>query len=70
MKLKLVENWKLAWKWLSVQLAIIAAAGQLIMASMPQLKEWLSDDTQHIIGAVIILCIVGGRLIDQNKPAA
>lgn len=70
MKLKLVENWKAAWKWLSVQLAIIAASGQLILASMPQLKDWISDDTQHLIGAVLILCIVAGRLIDQNKTNA
>lgn len=69
MKFKLVENWKAAWKWLSVQLAIIAASGQLILASMPQLKDWISDDTQHLIGAVLILCIVAGRLIDQNKTA-
>lgn len=68
--MKLVENWTAAWKWLSVQLAIIAATGQLIMASMPQVKEWISDDVQHYIGAGIIVCIVLGRLIDQNKPAA
>lgn len=68
--MKLVENWKSGWRWLSVQLAIIAASGQLILASLPQLKEWLSDDAQHIIGAGLILCIVLGRLIDQKKPAA
>lgn len=67
--MKLVDNWKSAWKWLSVQLAIIASAGQLILASMPSLREWVSDDVQHIVGAVLILCIVAGRLIDQNKTA-
>lgn len=67
--MKLVDNWKSAWKWLSVQLAIIASAGQLILASVPSLREWVSDDVQHIVGAVLILAIVGGRLIDQNKTA-
>lgn len=65
--MKLVQNWKSGWKWLSVQLAIIASAGQLILASMPSLREWVSDDVQHIVGAVLILSIVVGRLIDQNK---
>lgn len=68
--MKLVENWTSAWKWLSVQLAIVASAGQLILASMPQLREWVSDDVQHIVGAVLILSIVGGRLIDQKKSDA
>lgn len=67
--MKLVDNWTSAWKWLSVQLAIVASAGQLILASMPSLREWVSDDVQHIVGAVLILCIVLGRLIDQNKTA-
>lgn len=67
--MKLVENWNAAWKWLSVQLAIIAASGQLILATMPQLKEWVSDDVQHYVGAALIVCIILGRLIDQNKPA-
>ena len=67
--MKLVSNWTAAWKWLSVQLAVVAAAGQIIMASMPELKSWVSDDVQHYVGAAIIGCIVLGRLIDQNKPA-
>jgi hypothetical protein len=65
---KLVQNWTTAWRWLSVQLAIIAAAGQLIMATLPQIRDWVSDDVQHYIGAAIITSIVLGRLIDQKKP--
>ena len=66
--MKLVKNWSASWKWLSVQLAIIAATGQLILATMPQVKEWISDDMQHYVGAGIIVCIVLGRLINQTKP--
>lgn len=65
--MKLVQNWTTAWRWLSVQLAIIAAAGQLVMATLPQIRDWISDDMQHYIGAAIIASIVLGRLIDQKK---
>lgn len=66
--MKLVDNWKSAWKWFSVQLAVVAAAGEVILLK-PSLREWLSDTQQHWVGAAIILCIVAVRLIDQNKTA-
>jgi hypothetical protein len=66
---KLLDNWKSAYKWFSVQLAALAAAGQLVLATMPNIKDWLSDTTAHYIGAGLIFCIIFGRLLDQSKSA-
>jgi hypothetical protein len=67
--MKLVENWTSAWKFISVQLAIIAAALQGAVLAFPDLDKWLGDTNTHWVGLVMLLSIVFGRVIDQNKPA-
>ena len=66
--MKLVENWRQAWKWLSVQIAILAAGLQAAMMAFPTMKDWLSDDAAHIIGLALVAAIVLGRMVDQKKP--
>lgn len=68
--MRLVQNWRQAWKWLSVQLAILAGGAQAAMLAFPTVKDWVSDSTAHTIGVVLIASIVAGRLIDQKKPDA
>ena len=68
--MKLVENWRMAWRWLSVQLAILAAAMQAAMLAFPTIKDWVSDSAAHTIGVAMITAIVLGRVIDQKKPEA
>ena len=68
--MKLVDNWKSAWKWVSVQIAIVAAALQAAILTMPDLDKWLGDTVTHLVGLVLLLSIVLGRLVDQSKPAA
>ena len=69
--MKLVENWKQAYRWFSVQALAILAALPLAWATLPP----------QIVGKVpeswwpwIILILAGGglagRLIDQNKGSA
>ena len=67
--MKLVDNWKSAWKWLSVQVAIVAAALQAAIVAIPNLDNWLGDKVTHAVGLVLLLSIVLGRLVDQSKPA-
>lgn len=67
--MKLVENWKSAWKWVSVQIAIVAAALQAAIITMPDLDKWLGDTVTHLVGLVLLLSIVLGRLVDQSKPS-
>lgn len=67
--MKLVENWRHAWKWLSVQLAILAGGVEIAMLH-PALKNWISDELGHSVGALLLASIVVGRMIDQKKPGA
>lgn len=67
--MKLVDNWKTAWKFVSIQLAIVAAALQGAVLAFPNLDKWLGDENTHWVGLVMLLSIVLGRLVDQTKPA-
>lgn len=66
--MKLVEGWKSAWRWFSVQ------AGGLVVL-MPVAWATLPDETKAIIPeswlpwivGVVGVCVVVGRLLDQDK---
>lgn len=66
--MKLVENWRGAWRWLSIQIAIVGAALQAAIIAFPDLKDWLGDTITHYVGLLILVGIMGGRLKDQKKP--
>ncbi len=68
--MKLVENWKSAWKWFSIQIAVVGAAVQGAVLAFPNLKDWLGDGVTHLVGLAILVGLVGGRLVDQTKPNA
>ena len=80
--MRLVKDWRKAWKWLSVQLAAIGVlitsaliiAPQTVLmawAMLPdELREELGDWKKQIAAAVFLMAIVA-RLIDQapkDKP--
>lgn len=66
-EMKLIPDWKSAWKWLSVQIALAAAALQGVILAFPSVHDWLGDFTSHAVGLVMIVGLVMGRLIDQGK---
>lgn len=66
--MKLVENWRNAWKWFSIQLAIIGAAIQAAILAFPDLKEWIGETAAQVSGLLILLGIVVGRVVSQKKP--
>lgn len=68
--MKLVENWRSAWKWFSIQLAVVGAAMQAAILAFPSLKDWVGDTVAHGVGILILLGIVMGRVVDQGKKNA
>lgn len=66
--MKIVENWRTAWKWLSIQIAVVGVAVQGAVLAFPDLKDWLGDTATHMVGLLILFGLVGGRLVDQKKP--
>lgn len=69
--MKLVEDWKQAWKWFSVQALAALVILPTVWAALPaDAKAFLPDGAEPWILAALALAGVVGRLIDQNKAAA
>jgi len=68
--IKLVDDAKQAWKWLSVQLAVVAGIALELYEQFPQFQQWLPDKAFHRTMTVLVLLIIVGRLIQQGKKDA
>lgn len=69
--MRLVEDWRSAWKWFSVQaLAIIALLPVVWPSLPPQVTGWVPETWRPWIVVLIAIGGIAGRLIDQKKAAA
>lgn len=67
--MKLIENWREAYRLFSVQAMGLATAGLAAWMVLPEdLKSSLPGWVDNAAAIVILVCGVLGRLIDQ-KPA-
>ena len=67
----LVENWKSAWKWFSVQALAVIALLPLVWPSLPPgVTAWVPESWRPWIIAILAVGGIVGRLIDQQKQAA
>lgn len=66
--MKLVEDWKRAWRWFSVHALVLAGVLPAVWAELPpDLKSSIPPGAMGAITAVIAVCGVIGRLVDQDK---
>jgi len=67
--MKLVSDWKRAWRWFSVQAMAVAAAIPLVWMSLPpELKGSISDDWLPWIASAVAVAGILGRVVEQDKP--
>lgn len=66
--MKLVADWKRAWKWLSVQAMVVAGSIQGAWIFIPEDMK-TSIPSGVVQGCTLVLLVLGvvGRLVDQ-KP--
>ena len=68
--MKLVSNWKSAWKWFSIQFVAAAGAVQLSVLAFPEsVRAWLPDWLTHLLAVLLLVAAVLGRLVDQKRQA-
>lgn len=66
--MKLVDDWRKAWKWFSVHALILAGILPTVWLELPpDLKSSIPPGTMSAIAAVIAACGVIGRLVSQEK---
>ena len=54
----LIDDWKLAWRLLSVQAAVVLIALELAGDYLPEIKEYLGDDYAKWMGLAVIVARV------------
>ena len=65
--MKLIENWREAWKWFSVHIAAIMATLNALQATVPQIQAFLTPTQVAYINAALGIMVIWGRLIQQSK---
>lgn len=65
--MKLVENWKQSWKWLSMNCMVLAAAIQGAWVYVPDdLRSQVPNHLMSIVTIVLLVSGVIGRLVKQT----
>ena len=71
--MKLIDDWRQAWKWYSVHSSLIglvltsAAAGLAASGAATAWRAYLDDGVVYAIAAGIFLLTIVGRLVSQHK---
>lgn len=65
--MKLVEDWKQAYKWFSVNIAIIMALLNGLQATVSQVQGFITPTQLAVTNAVLGVAVVWGRLIQQGQ---
>lgn len=65
--MKLIEEWRSAWKWFSVQSMALATAALVTWGLIPEdLKTALPSWLVPIFAAGLLILGIAGRLVQQN----
>lgn len=66
--MKLIANWKKAWRMLSVQAMALAGAVQGAWVFIPtDMRSSIPESTVQIVTLALLVLGVVGRLVDQPK---
>lgn len=65
--MKIVNNWKTAWRWFSMQLMSVVVVLPLLWEQLPlEVKTFIPAEWLPYILAAVALCAMVGRMIDQS----
>lgn len=65
--MRLVANWRKAWRWASLQFMALAAAAQVAWETMPaEALAVIPIDYQGYITLGLVIAAMIGRMIDQG----
>ncbi len=62
----LVEDWKKAYKWFSVQFSVLLAFFTAVYELAPQIQQFVTPSQYKIIMLLGLLAVIIGRL--KNQP--
>lgn len=65
MKIKLIDNWRSAWRYLSFQLAALLTILSALEPFLPQISTYLPEYWQVVLGGAVLVA----RVIQQTNIA-
>jgi len=65
----LIEDWKSAYKWLSVQMAALLGVFTVLYDQLTMLQAVLTPQVFHGIQVAAVVGVVAGRVINQAPKA-
>jgi len=66
--MRLVEEWRIAWRWFSMQAMALVVAIQGAWAALPDdLKQHFPGRLVTAVSVALLLLGIGGRLVSQRK---
>ena len=66
--MKLIEEWRLAWRWFSMQAMVCVAAIQGSWAAVPDdLKRHFPARLVTVLSVGLLVLGIGGRLVKQRR---
>lgn len=65
--MKLVTDWKEAWTWLSVHIAVIIGVLNALQSTVPLLQAYLTPSTMGILNTILPTILIWARLIQQGN---
>ena len=63
----MISDWKDAWKWMSVHVAIVIALVNAAQIMLPQFQALLPPDTFTWINAGLGVAVIVARMIPQGS---
>ena len=65
----LIDNWKSAYRWVSVQIMALSGIVLTAWAAIPAtFHQFIPPSAMKVILAIILFAGIGGRLINQSTP--
>jgi len=66
--MRLVEEWRSAWRWFSLQAMALTAAIQAAWSALPDdLKQHVPAGIVTAVSIALLLLGIGGRLVKQRR---
>lgn len=69
--MKLVDDWKNAWRWISINCMVIAGALQGAWLYVPEdMRQESPHNLVHAITLILLVCGIFGRIVKQGGENA
>lgn len=64
--MKLIDNWKKAWRFTSVQVALLLSILATLQASLPDLQSLFAPTTYALINLGLGIAVIIARVVKQS----